>query len=179
MLAAPLKISFILSVTLAVALSACLHTMDSAKPPATSPNPPAAETKKTHLELARQLSNYKNPQRNYQKAYAHLRVYVANADGYVNEETLNWMAALKEIDLLSEKIARLSEEIQQAQKELEKSNAATLAVQRTNQKLSREEILLREKNRKLEESNQKLEKTIEMLQNLDQRLEEKRKNFTN
>jgi hypothetical protein len=52
-------------------------------------------------------------------------------------------------------------------------------VQRTNQKLTREEIMLREKNRKLEESNQKLEKTIEMLKNLDQRLEEKRRNFTN
>ena len=67
----------------------------------------------------------------------------------------------------------------QVQKALDQSNQATLALQRTNQKLTREEIMLREKARKLEESNQKLEKTIEMLKNLDQRLEEKRRNFTN
>jgi len=135
-------------------------------------NSNAAETKKAHLELARLYSNHKSPQRNYQKALDHLRAYVAIADTSINEETLNWMATLKEID-------RLSEEITQVQKELEKSNQASLALQRTNQKLTREEIKLREKNRKLEESNQKLEKTIEMLKNLDQRLEEKRRNFTN
>jgi DNA repair exonuclease SbcCD ATPase subunit len=199
MRAVRLKINLILS--LALVLIGCLHTMNSAKTPVSSTSPPAAEnnysrkmlklknvvqqnsnaaeTKKAHLELARLYLNHKNPQRNYQKAYAHLRIYVANAEVSVSEETLNWMAALKEIDLLSEKIACLSEEIMQVKKELEKSNEAALAVQRSNQKLSREEIMLREKNRKLEESNQKLEKTIEMLQNLDQRLEEKRKNFTN
>jgi chromosome segregation ATPase len=190
-----LKINLILFIALALGFSGCSHTMNSAKTPVTSPNtllprenkysreivelknvvrrnPNAAETKKAHLELANLYLNHKNPQRNYQEALDHFRAYVATADSSINEETLNWMAALKEID-------RLSEEITQVQKELEKSNQAALAFQRTNQKLTREEILLREKNRKLEESNQKLEKTIEMLQNLDQRLEEKRKNFTN
>ena len=196
-----LKINLILFIAPALVFSGCSHTTNSAKMPSTSINPPvaenkysqetvelknvvqqnsnAAETKKAHLELARLYSNHKNPMRNYQKAFKHLRTYVAIADASINEETLNWMAALKEIDLLSEKITRLSEELTQVQKELEKSNQATLAVQRTNQKLTREEIMLREKNRKLEESNQKLEKTIEMLKNLDQRLEEKRRNFTN
>jgi chromosome segregation ATPase len=190
-----LKINLILFIALALGFSGCSHTMNSAKTPVTSPNTllprenkysreivelknvvrrnsNAAETKKAHLELANLYLNHKNPQRNYQEALDHFRAYVATADSSINEETLNWMAALKEID-------RLSEEITQVQKELEKSNQAALAFQRTNQKLTREEILLREKNRKLEESNQKLEKTIEMLQNLDQRLEEKRKNFTN
>ncbi|MEJ2098944.1 MAG: hypothetical protein P8X68_03080 [Desulfobacterales bacterium] len=190
-----LKINLILFIALALGFSGCSHTMNSAKTPVTSPNtllprenkysreivelknvvrrnPNAAETKKAHLELANLYLNHKNPQRNYQEALDHFRAYVATADSSINEETLNWMAALKEID-------RLLEEITQVQKELEKSNQAALAFQRTNQKLTREEILLREKNRKLEESNQKLEKTIEMLQNLDQRLEEKRKNFTN
>ncbi len=185
----------------ALVFSGCSHTTNSAKTPSVSANPPvienkysqemvgltnvvqqnsnAAETKKAHLELARLYSNHKNPQRNYQKAFEHLRTYVAIADTSINEETLNWMAALKEIDRLSEKITRLSEDIAQVQNELEKSNQTTLALQRTNQKLTREEIMLREKTRKLEESNQKLEKTIEMLKNLDQRLEEKRRNFTN
>ena len=141
-------------------------------------NSNAAETKKAHLELARLYANHKNPQRNYQKAFEHLRFYIAISDDSVSEETLNWMAALREIESLSEKIERQSEEIAQVQKELEKSSQAILAMQRANHKLTREEIMLREKNRKLEESNQKLEKTIEMLKNLDQRLEEKRRSFT-
>jgi len=196
-----LKINLILFIAPALFFSGCSHTTNSAKTPSVSANPPvienkysqemvgltnvvqqnsnAAETKKAHLELARLYSNHKNPQRNYQKAFEHLRTYVAIADTSINEETLNWMAALKEIDRLSEKITRLSEDIAQVQNELEKSNQTTLALQRTNQKLTREEIMLREKTRKLEESNQKLEKTIEMLKNLDQRLEEKRRNFTN
>jgi chromosome segregation ATPase len=196
-----LKINLILFMVPALVFSGCSHTTNSAKTPSVSANPPvienkysqevvgltnvvqqnsnAAETKKAHLELARLYSNHKNPQRNYQKAFEHLRTYVAIADTSINEETLNWMAALKEIDRLSEKITRLSEDIAQVQNELEKSNQTTLALQRTNQKLTREEIMLREKTRKLEESNQKLEKTIEMLKNLDQRLEEKRRNFTN
>ena len=196
-----LKINLCLFIAAASVFSACSHTTNSAKTPPVSTNPPAAqtkysqeavelknvvkqnsnatETKKAHLELARLYLNHNNPQRNYKKAFEHLRTYVAIADTSINEETLNWMAALKEIDRLSEKIEYLSEEISLVQKELDKSNQTTLALQRTNQKLTREEIRLREKTRKLEESNQKLEKTIEMLKNLDQRLEEKRRSFTN
>ena len=188
------KVNIVIFILLVFVFSGCSHTTNSAKTPSASANPPAAEnkysheivalksvvqqnsnaaeTKKAHLELAHLYLNHKNPQRNYQQALEHLRTYVAIEDVSINEDTLNWMAALKEID-------RLSEEITQAQNELEKANQTTLAVQRTNQKLTREEIMLREKNRKLEESNQKLEKTIELLKNLDQRLEEKRKTFTN
>jgi chromosome segregation ATPase len=188
------KVNIVIFILLVFVFSGCSHTTNSAKTPSASANPPAAEnkysheivalksvvqqnsnaaeTKKAHLELAHLYLNHKNPQRNYQQALEHLRTYFAIEDVSINEDTLNWMAALKEID-------RLSEEITQAQNELEKANQTTLAVQRTNQKLTREEIMLREKNRKLEESNQKLEKTIELLKNLDQRLEEKRKTFTN
>ena len=195
------KVNIVIFILLVFVFSGCSHTTNSAKTPSASANPPAAEnkysheivalksvvqqnsnaaeTKKAHLELAHLYLNHKNPQRNYQQALEHLRTYVAIEDVSINEDTLNWMAALKEIDRLSEKINRLSEEITQAQNELEKANQTTMAVQRTNQKLTREEIMLREKNRKLEESNQKLEKTIELLKNLDQRLEEKRKTFTN
>ncbi len=196
-----LKINLILFIAPVFIFSSCSHTTNSAKTASVSTNPPlaqnkysqevvelknvvqqnsnAAETKKAHLELAHLYLDYKNPQRNYEKAFEHLRTYIAIADSSINEETLNWMAALKEIDRLSEKIEALSEEIAQAQKVLDKSNQAILALQRTNQKLTREEIRLREKTRKLEESNQQLEKTIELLKNLDQRLEEKRRNFTN
>jgi chromosome segregation ATPase len=87
------------------------------------------------------------------------------------------MASLKEIDRLSKQIASQHQQINKIQDQLKQSKKVKLALSRTNRKLTREEINLREKNRKLEESNQNLKKTIEMLKNLDQRLEEKRRTF--
>jgi DNA repair exonuclease SbcCD ATPase subunit len=196
-----LNLNLILLMALALGFNGCSLMLNSAKTPPAAPDPPAAgnqfaqeiarlqnvlqqnsntaETTKAHFALARLYSDRKNPQCNYQKAFEHLRTYVAIEGPAANEETLNWMAVLREIDRLTEETARRSEETAQVQKELAKSNQATLALQRTNHQLTREEIRLREKNRELEEANQKLEKTIEMLKNLDQRFEEKKKNFTN
>jgi chromosome segregation ATPase len=141
------------------------------------PNP--AKAKEAHLELARLYSNHKNPRRDYQKALEHLKTYSAFKDFANDDETQNWMAALKEIDYLSKEITTQNRQIGQMQSQLDESKKATLALKESNHKLTWEEIRLRERNRKLEESNQKLQKTIEMLNNLDQRLEEKRRNFNN
>jgi chromosome segregation ATPase len=135
-------------------------------------NSKSFKTKKAHLQLAQLYSNHNNPRRNYHKALEHLEAYCALEDFAADAETQNWLTALKEID-------RLSKEVAQIQDQLEKSKKSRLALKRTNRNLTLEEIKLREKNRKLEESNHKLQKAIEMLKNLDQRLEEKRKNFNN
>jgi chromosome segregation ATPase len=135
-------------------------------------NSESSEAKMAHLKLAKLYSDYNNHRRNYGKALKHLEAYIILENSVADDETMNWMAALKEID-------HLSKEITQVKKQLKKSNRSKVALTKTNRKLTREEIKLREKNRKLEESNQKLKKTIEMLKNLDQRLEEKRKNFNN
>ena len=135
-------------------------------------NSESAGTKTAHLKLAKLYSDHNNRHRNYRKALEHLEAYVILEDSAADADTMNWMAALKEID-------RLSKEITQVQKRLKKTDKAKLALKKTNRKLTREEIKLREKNRQLQESNQKLQKTIEMLKNLDQRLEEKRRNFNN
>lgn len=142
-------------------------------------NPTPDKTKRAHLKLARLYSNHKNPRRNYQKALSHLKVYASLENLAVNDEMRNWMAVLKEIDRLKKEITTQNERIQQLQSQLDESKTAKLALKTTNRKLTSEEIKLREKNRKLQESNQKLQKTIEMLKNLDQRLEEKRRNFNN
>ncbi|MGD9043016.1 MAG: hypothetical protein PVG06_04845 [Desulfobacterales bacterium] len=142
-------------------------------------NPNPAKAKKAHLELAQLYSNYKNPRRNYQKALKHLKVYSASEDAAKDEETRNWLAALKEIDRLSKEIVTQNKQIHHLQSQIEKSKKAKLALKNSNRKLTSEEMKLREKNRKLEESNQKLQKTIERLKNLDKRLEEKRKSFNN
>ena len=175
-------------------LAACSHTTNVTKASPASTSKPAksdrytqeivrlnhvvrqnsqpARTKMAHLRLAKLYSDHNNRERNYRKALVHLEAYIILEDSSANADTMNWMAALKEID-------RLSKEITIVEKKLKKTNKAKMALKKTNRKLTREEIKLREKNRRLEESNQKLQKTIEMLKNLDQRLEEKRRNFNN
>ena len=128
------------------------------------------DAKNAHLKLAQLYSDHNNQHRNYHKALEHLEAYMMLEESSVNAETLNWLASLKEID-------RLCGEISRVQQELEASHKETLALKRTNRKLTQEEINLRDKNRKLEESNQKLQQTIDMLKRLDRRLEEKRRNF--
>ena len=188
-------------IALAIAFIGCSHTMNSGNTTKESASQPVAndkytaeilalkqvilknskstEAKDAHLKLAHLYYDHKNHRRSYHKALEHLKAYVSMEKSAVNGETLNWMASLKEIDRLSKEIATQHEQINKMKKQLSQSKQTKLALTRTNQKLTREEINLREKNRKLEESNQNLRKTIEMLKNLDQRLEEKRKNFTN
>ena len=186
-------------IALVVAISGCSHTTNSGSvdnSPASKPiandkyareirelnqviqkNSKTSAAKNAHLKLAHLYSDHKNHRRNYHKAYHHLRTYISLEESSVDGEMLNWMASLKEIDRLSKQVASQNEQINKIQGQLKQSKKTKLALSRTNHQLTREEIKLREKNRKLEESNQNLKKTIEMLKNLDQRLEEKRKNF--
>ncbi|MGD9226408.1 MAG: hypothetical protein PVF26_07910 [Desulfobacterales bacterium] len=195
-----LKIHLAVFMTVVLVFTACSHVTNSGEVTSAPPNAPVAgdqytqeivelnqviqhnpnpdKVKKAHLKLAQLYSNHENPRRNYQKALRHLKVY-ASLENFADDETRNWMAVLKEIDRLSKKITTQNKQIQRLQSQLDKSKTAKLALKTTNRKLTSEEIKLREKNRKLEESNQKLQKTIEMLKNLDQRLEEKRRNFNN
>ena len=193
------KINTAVIMTAVLVFIGCAHMADSGNDTSAAPDPPStgdryakeivelnhivqqnsnpAEARKAHLELAQLYSSYKNPRRNHQKALRHLKVYSASADSAEDDETRNWMAALKEIERLSKEIANRNKQIHQLQSQLKDSKKAKLAIKKSNRKLTSEEIKLREKNRMLEESNQKLQKTIEMLKNLDKRLEEKRKNF--
>ena len=195
-----LKIHPAVFMTVVLVFSACSHVTNSGEVASAPPNAPVAgdqytqeivelnqviqhkpnpdKVKKAHLKLAQLYSNHKNPRRNYQKALRHLKVY-ASLENFADDETRNWMAVLKEIDRLSKEIVTQNKQIRHLQSQIEKSKKAKLALKNSNRKLTSEEIKLREKNRKLEESNQKLQKTIEMLKNLDKRLEEKRKSFSN
>ena len=181
----------------------CTHTTNSGQTATTSAKSPAApkvapdkysqqiaklnkrikkkskssSTKEAHLKLARLYSDHKNQNRNYQKALKHLQAYVRLDNAKVNGDTLNWLASLREIDRLAKEVNSQNRQIGRMKKKLEQSKKEKSALTRTNRKLRREEISLRDKTRKLEESNVKLRKTIEMLKDLDQRLEEKRRNF--
>jgi len=189
------------AIALVIAFSGCAHMMNSGKATTDSASQPVAndksateiielnqvilknskstEAKNAHLKLAHLYSDHKNHRRNYHEALKHLKAYMILEESTVHGETLNWMASLKEIDRLSKEIAVQHHQINKMKDQLKQSKKTKLALSRTNHKLTREEINLRGKNRKLQESNQNLRKTIEMLKNLDQRLEEKRKNFNN
>ena len=137
----------------------------------------SSATSEAHLKLARLYADHKNYNRNYQKALKHLQTYIRLEKSKVDGDTLNWLASLKEIDRLSKEVRSRNLKLGKIQKKLKQSKKANSALARTNHNLRREEISLRDKTRKLKESNLKLQKTIEMLKNLDQRLEEKRRNF--
>ncbi|MGD9026181.1 MAG: hypothetical protein PVG52_15120 [Desulfobacterales bacterium] len=185
---------------LAFSVGGCVHTTHSnTKTSASETTAPAADdpysreiaklnqlvakkstssaAKEAHLKLARLYADHKNHNRNYQKALVHLQAYIRLEKSKADDETLNWLASLKEIDRLSKEVNSQSRQISQMKKQLAQSKKEKSALTRSNHKLRREEISLRDKTRKLEESNLKLQKTIEMLKNLDQRLEEKRRNF--
>ncbi len=193
------KTYVMLLMVLVFGVGSCSHTTNSGTSVSAAPNPPAANdeysreiaklnkllpqnpkssaAKQIHLKLARLYSDHDNHNRNYQKALAHLQAYIRLDKSKVNGDTLNWLASLKEIDRLSKEIRARKRQIGKMQKEIKQSKKEKAALIRSNHKLRREEINLRDKTRKLEESNLKLQKTIEMLKNLDQRLEEKRRNF--
>ncbi|MGD2098110.1 MAG: hypothetical protein PVG35_11045 [Desulfobacterales bacterium] len=137
----------------------------------------SSATREAHLKLARLYSDHKNRNRNYQKALVHLQTYIRLDKAEVDSDTLNWLASLKEIERLSKEVDSQNRQIVQMKGKLDQSQKEASALTRTNRKLRREEISLRDKTRKLEESNLKLQKTIEMLKDLDERLEEKRRNF--
>ncbi|MGD8345455.1 MAG: hypothetical protein PVI38_07085 [Desulfobacterales bacterium] len=184
-------------------IGGCTHTANSGPTVSTPPKAPAAPkvagdkysremaklnqiikkkskssaAKEAHLKLAHLYSDHQNKNRNYQKSLEHLQAFIRLNNAKVDGDTLNWLAALKEIERLSKKVNSQNRRIGQVKKELEQSKKEASALTRTNRKLRREEISLRDKTRKLEESNLKLQKTLEMLKDLDQRLEEKRRNF--
>ncbi len=194
------KTLFTLFMILALGVGGCVHTTnsstDAAAPETTAPaaddqysreiaklnqvvakKSRSSAAKEAHLKLARLYSDHNNQHRNYQKALVHLQTYIRLDKSKADEETLNWLAFLKEIDRLSKEVNKQNAQISKMQKKLAQTKKEKSALTRTNHKLRREEISLRDKTRKLEESNLKLQKTIEMLKNLDQRLEEKRRNF--
>ena len=183
----------------AIGMGGCSHTTNTATTVTAPPQQPVTDdqygreiakldelvqkkgtssaAREAHLKLAHLYSDHKNRHRNYQKALGHLQTYIRMDKSKVNEETLDWLASLEEIDRLTKEVSSQNTRISKMQKKLKQSNQEKSALTRTNHKLQREEISLRDKTRRLEESNLKLKKTIEMLKNLDQRLEEKRRNF--
>ena len=154
------KINPAVFMTVVLVFSGCAHLTNSGKDTSAAPGPSVAgdqysqeivelnqvvrqnstpdKSKKAHLELAQLYSNHKNPRRNYQKALKHLKAYSAFEDSAEDDETQNWMSALKEIDRLSKEITTHNRQIRKLQSQLNKSKKAKLAINKSNRKLTSE-----------------------------------------
>ena len=142
-------------------------------------SPNSNRAKKAHLRLAGLYLNHNNYRRNYHMAHQHMQAYVKLEKHIASEETRNWIAALREIVILSQELESSHQEMANLQDKLKKAQRYGGSVKRSNRALKQKEIELMEKNANLEATNQKLLQTIEMLKRLDQRLEEKRRVLNN
>jgi chromosome segregation ATPase len=142
-------------------------------------HPAPYERKSAHIHLAHLYLYSKNPNRDYQKALKHLEIYASLEPELAGDPDVeSWYAVLKEMERLSKKIEELNDKIQKSQQQILALNKNNRKLVNKNKKYKKTNFKLTEKNQVLEQSNDKLEKTIEMLKKLDQRLEEKRKNFS-
>jgi hypothetical protein len=141
------------------------------------PSPPKRMA--AHLKLARLYASDRNPDRNYQKALEHLEIYTSLDPGFIRDpEAGNWLAALREIDRLTQTLKTRDGEIQALTDGLEKSSREIAAEKETGRKLREANKKLEERTRDLEVSNSNLTKTLELLKTLDRDVEAKRKNFS-
>jgi hypothetical protein len=122
-------------------------------------NPDSTKAWQARYQLAQRYMSYNNPRRNYKKALENLQLYVSHNPTAADDPNLqNWLAALKEIQLLSDN------------KRIAQLNAKLWDSGQTN-------LALKYVNRELEKRNEDLNKKIEMLKTLDHTVEEKRKTY--
>ena len=182
-------------------LLGCSHTANISRGTDTSPNaritdnayskemmrlkqiilkkPKSQQAKTAHLKIARLCINHNNYRRDYRKAHAHMQAYLRLEKGTTDEQTHNWIAVLREIELLSEELENQNQQLVVIQTKLKKAKQEKGSISRSHRQLVQTETQLREENSRLEASNQKLQQTIEMLKRLDRRLEEKRRHLNN
>jgi hypothetical protein len=117
---------------------------------------------KYHLQLGWLYSNYKNPQKDYQRALKEFDAYLsAVPEGIQTDEIQNWLSVLRALE-------------RSERRNLE--TRSTLEDQaKKNQQLRGNIEKLLERNASLEEANAGLNKALEGLKNLNLQVEKKRK----
>jgi hypothetical protein len=129
-------------------------------------NPESSEGKQAHYQLAQLYVSYKNPRRDYKKSLENLNQYLYHHPGSEDDYNLqNWLSILTEIETQFPKVESQKKKIKQLTAKLESSRQENLA--------------LKEANSELEKTNLELTSKIEILKTLDDRVEEKRRNYKN
>lgn len=126
---------------------------------------------KSHLQLARLYTYYKNPHRDYLKARKEFAAYLTLVPpGRKDDEVQNWVSVLEELKKSEKEAAGLKGEMGSLTAEMNRQL-------KKNQELQSRLEILEKTNRNLSEANRSLKETIEMLKKLDQQMEEKRRSI--
>jgi hypothetical protein len=126
---------------------------------------------KSHLQLARLYTYYKNPHRDYLKGRDEFAAYLTLVPaGGKDDEIQNWVSVLEELKKSEKEAAGLKEQMGSLTGEMNRQL-------KKSQKLQSRLESLEKTNRSLSEANRSLKETIEMLKKLDQQMEEKRKSI--
>ena len=120
-------------------------------------HPDTSVRAQAHLQLGFLYVNAKNPRLSYSRALQEMEAYLSlSANETPTDDFENWLAALREIDLLREDWTEMAEKNQALQGRIDKLQA-TLA--------------------KAREENNRMREAIERLKALDRQMEEKRRSI--
>jgi len=123
---------------------------------------------KSHLRLAFLYVHSRNPQLNYSRALQEMESYLSMSPEKAQKDDIqNWLAVLRQIDLLNKYKIEMEKKNQSLQAQNEK-------LQWSLEKAKKANIDLREEVAGLKEKNNKMIETIERLKILDSQMEEKR-----
>jgi outer membrane protein assembly factor BamD (BamD/ComL family) len=129
-----------------------------------------------NLQLAKLYSSYKNPRPDYEQALKRLEMYLSfyPAKGKT-DEMQNWLSLLQELVTGREEIRKATQTINQLTIKREKLEGDSKELTKDNKELARENEELTKENAELARENKELKDTVKALQNIDIKMEEKRK----
>jgi len=138
---------------------------------------------KYHLQLGWLYSNYKNPQKDYQRALKEFDAYLsAVPEGIQTDEIQNWLSLLRAREKLAQEQLKSQEKIEILTRgkldvrSISEGQARDIRRMRENiEKLLEKNARLEEANANLRENNASLERALEGLKNLNLQVEKKKK----
>ncbi len=142
----------------------------------TRENPDPSVRAKSHLQLARLYTHYRNPQRDYPKGRKEFAAYLSLVpEGRKNDEIQNWVWVLEELEKSEKEAAGLKAKMESLTGVNTETKEALSGQLKENQELQSRLESVEKTNRSLSEANRSLKEMIEQLKKLDLQMEERRK----
>lgn len=133
---------------------------------------------KSHLQLARLYTYYKNPQPDYLKGGKEFEAYLSLVPAdRKNDDLQDWVSVLKELEKSEKEAAGLKGKMVSLTDEMNLQLKKNQELQGGMEKLQSRLESLEKTNRSLSETNRSLKEAMEMLNKLDQQMEEKRRSI--
>jgi hypothetical protein len=140
---------------------------------------------KSHLQLGRLYTHYKNPQRDYLKGCQEFEAYLALVPAdRKNDDLQDWISVLKELEKSERELKKSEKEAAglkgkmgsltgELNLQVEKNQELQVGMDKLQSRLES----LEKTNRSLSEANRSLKEAMEMLNKLDQEMEKKRRSI--